>query len=80
MMVTRNSVPINTLELISLLRNSKVLENKETSFVSNMEKEEGVFPPVKDLSYEQYLRYFRQLVSWDSGSSTMYPAVELHRH
>ena len=58
MMVTRNSVPINTLELISLLRNSKVLENKETSFVNNMEKDEGVFTPVKDLSYEQYLRYF----------------------
>ena len=33
MMVLYNDMPINTLELISLLRNGQVLENKEISFV-----------------------------------------------
>ena len=80
MMVLHNNTPINTLELMSLLRNGQVLENKEISFVNDMEKEEGVFIPVKELNYEQYLRYFGQVVSWNSGSNVMYPAVERHRH
>lgn len=80
MVVIHNNVPINTLELMSLLKDGKVLEKKEITFANNMEKEEGVFTPVKELSYEQYLRYFGQLFSWDSGSNIMYPAVEPHRH
>lgn len=80
MMVLHNDRPINTLELMSLLQNSKVLENNAISFVNNTKgNEEGVFIPVKELSYEQYLRYFGQVASWNSGSTIMYPAVERHR-
>jgi len=80
MTINHNEVPVNTLELMYLLRDREVLENKEIAFVNNMGKEEGVFTPVKDLAYDQYLRYFGQLFSWDSGSKIMYPATETHRH
>lgn len=80
MIVTHNGTPLNTLELARLLRNGKALENKEIAFVNNIGEEEGIFTPVKELSYDQYFRYFGQLFSWDSGSKIMYPAVKTHRH
>ena len=39
MMVNHNNTPVNTLELMSLLRNSNILENKEITFVNNMDNE-----------------------------------------
>lgn len=81
MMVLHHNTPVNTLELMSLLRDGNVLENKEISFVNNTDKkEEGVFTPVKELGYKQYFRYFGQVVSWNSGSTIMYPAAKRYRH
>lgn len=79
MLLMHEGVPINTLELMSLLKQGSTLEDGKLVFVNNMKSEEGVFTPVKDLTYEGYLRYFGQPVTWESGSKRMYPAVTLRR-
>jgi len=79
MLLMHKGVPINTMELVSLLRERSTIEDHELSFANNMRPEEGVFTPVHELTYEGYLRYFGQPVTWDSGSSRVYPAVTLRR-
>ncbi len=86
-MVTYCNKPIGTLELMRLLQDQKIVENREIVFMNNQDGDEGIFTPVKDLDYENYIaKYLGQMFSWSSGlnenypaSNLMYPAVKTHR-